>query len=183
MLMADPQRALRETRRVIKDGGRLVFSVFGEPARNPWMTVARGVMAERGHLSRPDPAEPGIFSLSDATRIEGLLVQAGFAQVEVEEVEIAFRFDDADSLWAYVSELQGPIALAVAKLDDEERQALRAAIGEGYATFRKNGRYELPGLVLNVLACLGGCRAWAGAGSRRIGTGLESACAGRSASA
>lgn len=110
MLMAEPGRALRESRRVLRDAGRLVFSVFGEPQRNPWMTVARRVMVERGHLN-----------------------------------------DDV-SLWAYTSELQGPIALAISKLEDEERHAVRAAIEEGYATFRKNGAYEFPGLVLNVLA-------------------------------
>jgi ubiquinone/menaquinone biosynthesis C-methylase UbiE len=152
MLMVDPARALRETRRVIKGGGRLVFSVFGEPERNPWMTVARGVIAERGHLSAPNPAEPGIFSLSDSDRIESLLEKAGFVRCAVDRMEIGFRFDDRHSLWAYVSELQGPIALAIAKLDDEEREAVRAAIEEGYAAFRENGGYRLPGLVLNVLA-------------------------------
>jgi ubiquinone/menaquinone biosynthesis C-methylase UbiE len=89
MLMGDPGRALRETRRVIRDGGRLVFSVFGEAERNPWMTVARGVMAERGHLSPPDPDEPGLFSLKDPDRIEALLAEAGFAHAEVDEMEIA----------------------------------------------------------------------------------------------
>jgi ubiquinone/menaquinone biosynthesis C-methylase UbiE len=152
MLMADPARALRETRRVTRGGGRLVFSVFCEPEHNPWMTVARGVMAERGHLSPPDPAEPGIFSLSDSARIESLLETAGFVRCEVNRMEIGFRFADRDSLWAYVSELQGPIALGIAKLDGEEREAVRAAIEEGYAAFRESNGYELPGLVLNVLA-------------------------------
>ena len=152
MLMADPTGALRETRRVIRDGGRLVFSVFGVPERNPWMTVARGVMAERGHLSAPDPAEPGIFSLSDPDTIQDLVADAGFAHSELEEAEIGFRFDDGDSLWAYVSELQGPIALAIARLDEEERERIRAALEERYAAFRENGGYRLPGLVLNVAA-------------------------------
>jgi ubiquinone/menaquinone biosynthesis C-methylase UbiE len=152
MLMADRAQALRETRRVIRGGGRLVFSVFAEPERNPWMTVARGVMADRGHLSAPDPAEPGLFSLSDPETVESLLTEAGFAQTELQEMTIEFRFDDGDSLWSYVTELQGPIALAIAKLDDQERQAIRAAIEGGYAAFRENGGYRLPGLVLNVLA-------------------------------
>jgi ubiquinone/menaquinone biosynthesis C-methylase UbiE len=152
MLMADPGRALRETGRVLRDRGRLVFSVFGEPHRNPWMTVARGVMVERGHLQPADPGEPGLFRLSDPEEIRSLLSEAGFVHGEVEEMPIAFRFDDADRLWAYTSELQGPIALAIAQLDDEEREAVRAAIEEGCAAFRENGCYRLPGLVLNALA-------------------------------
>jgi SAM-dependent methyltransferase len=152
MLMGDPGSALRETRRAIRDGGRLAFSVFGEPEYNPWMTVARGVMVERGHLPPPNPDEPGLFSLNDPDRIGAFLTEAGFTHSELEEMAIAFRFDDADSLWIYTSELQGPIALAIAKLDDEERQIVRAGIEEGYATFQKNRGYELPGLVLNVLA-------------------------------
>lgn len=151
-MLMDPRRALRETRRVLRGEGRLAFSVFGEPRRNPWMTVARGVMAERGHLAPPDPDEPGPFSMSDPETIGRLLAEAGFVRSDVDEMGIRFRFDHADSLWAYVSELQGPIALAIAKLDNDERKAVRAAIEEGLASFRENGGYELPGLVLNVLA-------------------------------
>jgi len=67
-------------------------------------------------------------------------------------MEIVFRFDDADSLWAYTSELQGPIALTIATLDDEKRQEVRTGIEEGYAPYRGDGGYLLSGLVLNVLA-------------------------------
>ena len=67
-------------------------------------------------------------------------------------MEISFRFDNGDSLWTYVSELQGPIALAIAQLNHEERQVVRQAIKDGYARFHENGGYRLPGLVLNVVA-------------------------------
>jgi ubiquinone/menaquinone biosynthesis C-methylase UbiE len=35
MLMIDPAAAFAETRRVLRPGGRLAFSVWGAPARNP----------------------------------------------------------------------------------------------------------------------------------------------------
>jgi ubiquinone/menaquinone biosynthesis C-methylase UbiE len=41
MLMADPVAALRETRRVLRDGGRLSFSVWGAPADNPFENFDR----------------------------------------------------------------------------------------------------------------------------------------------
>ena len=39
MLMADPAAALKETRRVLKDGGPLAFAVWAVPERNPWVAV------------------------------------------------------------------------------------------------------------------------------------------------
>ena len=39
-----------------------------------------------------------------------------------------YRFADADELWFFVSELRGPVALALAELDDDERAAVRAEI-------------------------------------------------------
>jgi hypothetical protein len=90
--------------------------------------------------------------MSDPDTIQDLVADAAFAHTELEEMPIGFRFDDGDSLWAYVSELQGPIALAIARLDNQERRAVRGALEERYAAFRENGGYRLPGLVLNVLA-------------------------------
>jgi ubiquinone/menaquinone biosynthesis C-methylase UbiE len=75
MLMAEPSRALHESRRVLRDDGRLVFSVFGEPERNPWMTLAQEVMVERGHFPPPDPDEPGLLSLGSPEPDRSALVR------------------------------------------------------------------------------------------------------------
>ena len=53
MLMADPGAALEETRRVLRDGGRLAFAVWQTPDRNPWAAVPGMTLVQR-HMPRPD---------------------------------------------------------------------------------------------------------------------------------
>ena len=47
------------------------------------------------------------------------MTTAGFGEPEIEEMPIAYRFADADELWFFVSELRGPVALALAELPGE----------------------------------------------------------------
>jgi len=93
-----------------------------------------------------------MFSMSTPDKIEPLVNEAGFEDVHIEEMEVSWRFDDADELWIFASELQGPVALAIGKLEEGERRAVRSAIEERAAGFLKDGGYELPGLSLNVVA-------------------------------
>ncbi len=155
MLVADPALALRETRRVLRTGGRLAFSVWAGPQHNPWMTIPGSVMVQRGHMpppAAPDAAAtPGMFSLGDPQRITTLVEQAGFAPA-IEQLPITLHFADADELWAFVSQAQGAIALLIAKLDEQERGIIRAAIEERAADFLVDGAYALPGMSLNVSA-------------------------------
>jgi ubiquinone/menaquinone biosynthesis C-methylase UbiE len=152
MLMADPAQALRETRRVLREGGRLALSTWGDPARNTWITASAGVMIELGFMERFSSEGPGMFTLPNAETIEPLLREAGFDEIEAEQMEVPWRFESSDELWMFASELQGPVAVAISKLEERGRSRARAAIEERVSAFATDGGYELPGLSLNVVA-------------------------------
>jgi ubiquinone/menaquinone biosynthesis C-methylase UbiE len=152
MLFGDPLQALRETARVLRRGGTLAFSTWGQSARNPWMTLSAGIMIERGLMPPFSSSGPGMFALPDAETIASLLADAGVGEVEIEKMEISWHLEDANELWTFASELQGPVALSIGQLGEPERQDVRAAITERAAAFADDSRYELPGLSINVAA-------------------------------
>ena len=80
------------------------------------MTVPADVMVERGHLAPQSEAEARLSARRNPESIRALLAAAGFAEPEIEEMPVAYRFADADELWFFVSELRGPVALALAEL-------------------------------------------------------------------
>jgi ubiquinone/menaquinone biosynthesis C-methylase UbiE len=128
MLMADPAAALGETRRVLRDEGRLCFAVWTTPEKNPWAFLSGVVLVERGHLPPPEPEAPGIFALADPERVRELVTGAGFAEPEIEQVEIAWPYADADEHWGFTRKLAGPLADAIDRLDEDERESVRAEV-------------------------------------------------------
>jgi ubiquinone/menaquinone biosynthesis C-methylase UbiE len=152
MLMADPAAAMAETRRVLRDGGRLCFSVWGPPERNQWSAIAGAAVVGAGHMPPPEPGAPGIFALGDPERIRPLVTGAGFDQPEIEELELEWRFDSFDEYWRFVTELAGACALVIRELSDENRTAVQEAMRESAAPFERDGAYAFPALVLNVVA-------------------------------
>jgi ubiquinone/menaquinone biosynthesis C-methylase UbiE len=151
MLIADPAAAFAETRRVLRDGGRLCFSVWAGPERNPWAAIAGATVVQRGHMPPPEPGAPGIFAMGDPARIRALVSGAGFAEPGIDEVPVEYRFTDPDDYWHFLNELAGGIALTVKALPDEERQAVQKQLYEQVAAFEQNGALVFPGAALNVV--------------------------------
>jgi ubiquinone/menaquinone biosynthesis C-methylase UbiE len=152
MLMADPQTALHETRRVLRDGGGLALSVWGAPQDNPWASIPRRLLLEQTGAPPPDPTAPGIFAMADPERTRSLLEAAGFEVRRMEDVAMTWRYEDFDAYWDYLTGLAGAIAVAIAALPVEEQRTLRGRIEEAVDPYRTNGGYELPGLAQNTLA-------------------------------
>jgi SAM-dependent methyltransferase len=153
MLMSDPAAALAETRRVLKDDGRLAFAVWGDPQENPWASVPGGVLVERGHLEPPAPGAPGIFSMADPERIRHLVAGAGFTEPVVARVEFDYVAADFDDFWDLLNKTTGPLARVIERLDPSEVELTRAAIRERSGPFLgEDGSYRAPAVSLAVLA-------------------------------
>jgi SAM-dependent methyltransferase len=152
MLMADRDAAFRETRRVLRDGGRLVFAVWAEPVRNPWVLVPGSVLIERGLMPFPDPEGPGVFALGEPDKIDAALTGAGLAADRIDSVDVHFRVPDRDAMWDRVKTTMGPIATAITEQSPEDQAAIRAAMEERSEPFRDGEGYDMPGVAHVVLA-------------------------------
>lgn len=153
MLMADPAAALGESRRVLRSGGNLAFAVWAAPDRNPWAAVPGMTLVQRGHIPPPDPRAPGIFAMADPDRIIELVTGAGFPEPEIEEIPFAFEYADPDDVWEAIVRIAGPLAEVINGLEDEEKEATRAAILENLEAFRsEDGSYSAPAASWGVLS-------------------------------
>lgn len=152
MLMADPAAALSETRRVLRPGGRLALAVWGAPERNPFFSVIAIALVQRGHLPAPDPSGPGIFSLASPELLTSVLEAAGFTEARAEEVPVRFGLSDVGEYLGLVADTAGPLGLALQRLPEGERDAVKAEVEGAFARFASEGDYEVPGVAVCAVA-------------------------------
>ena len=153
MLTADPAAALRETRSVLRPGGRLTLAVWGALERNPFFAIIGISLVQRGHIPPPEPPPaPGAFSMASTERLDGLMRDAGFADVRVEEVHGRFAIPDVEEYLSVIADTAGPIALALQGLEDADLAAVRADVEDSLGRFAADGGYELPCVALCAVA-------------------------------
>jgi SAM-dependent methyltransferase len=149
--LADPAAAFKETRRVLRPGGRLCFAVFGTAERNPWAAMPARVLVEGGHMAPSRPEAPGILALANPDRIKQLLADAGFGLPRIEEIPIVFRFESADEYWSFLRDVAGALAVVITALSENRQRKVRRTIEDRLGSFQREGGYALPGLCLNVV--------------------------------
>jgi SAM-dependent methyltransferase len=148
MLMEDPARALRETFRVLRPGGRLAFAVWKEAERNPWVSVVMSAVREQLDAPPPPPDAPGMFALADEGRVRSLLDRAGFDDLSAQEVPAERRFDSFEDWWGLMSELARPLADLLAGMDEQARQALAERLRSDSERFASDGGLVFPSAAL-----------------------------------
>jgi SAM-dependent methyltransferase len=87
MFFDDPAAAFANVRRALGTDGRLAFASWRPVEVNEWIVVPlSGLVAVVGAPELPGPHDPGPFALDDPDRVRTLLLGAGFAGVELDEV-------------------------------------------------------------------------------------------------
>jgi SAM-dependent methyltransferase len=146
MLMADPESALRETRRVLKPGRRVALAAWTGPDDNLWSSLPVREMIARGALEPPDPGAPGQFTWAEEGLIAQHLEAAGFTEHHVEALEFPLAYRSAADWWAAGVALSSGFRTAVAQASDDDL----AAVGD--ALDRHAERFAGPGGTLQIPA-------------------------------
>jgi ubiquinone/menaquinone biosynthesis C-methylase UbiE len=84
MFFANPVAGLRNMRKALRPGGRMVHIVWRGRADNPWLSMAKDIVLQ--FLPPPgDDAQtcgPGPFSMSDEETVRAMMKAAGYSDIE-----------------------------------------------------------------------------------------------------
>ena len=133
MLMAEPVTALQETRRVLKQGGRLALAAWTGPDENLWSALPVRELIRRGLEEPPEPGAPGQFAWAPEGMIAERLEEAGFVDYEVGAVEFEIAFASVDDWWESTRDFSMRFADATAAMDEQTRSEIQAALRDAAA--------------------------------------------------
>jgi SAM-dependent methyltransferase len=149
MLMADPAAALGETRRVLRSGGRVSLAVWDSIEHNPWAQLPGLELRERGLMAQPEPGTPGPFALGRAEGVYELLQEAGFAEVNVESLELHRRHASFDEFWESTLDLSRAMHDAVLSRPQGEIEEIKQAMKKRFEPYEApDGSLDIPARTL-----------------------------------
>jgi SAM-dependent methyltransferase len=144
MLMADGEAALRDTRRVLRPGGRLALAAWAEPEVNPWSVLLVEELIARGH-AEPTPPGPGQFAWAPEGVVAENLEVAGFVDYEVAAVDFAMRYPSARGWWDEQAAMSMRLRDAAAGMGRDEIDEVVAALEQRAAPLTQDdGSLALP---------------------------------------
>ncbi len=156
MLLADPSAALAETRRVLRSGGRLALAVWDSVQYNPWALQPALELVERGLAPAPGADagwQPGPFALGDQERVRELLSGAGFAEIEVQALDLEQRYDSFEDFWETMLDISNSLHDAVLSRPEDEIAEIRAGLSGRMEPFiAADGALSIPARTLVAAA-------------------------------
>jgi SAM-dependent methyltransferase len=119
MLMPDAEAALRDTRRVLRPGGRVALAAWGDPADNPWTVLPVTELQQRG-LIEPVRSGPGQFAWASEGVIEENLAAAGFVEYEVDSLPFTVRHGSVRDWWNATNDMSLRVQERSSRDQDDE---------------------------------------------------------------
>jgi SAM-dependent methyltransferase len=149
MLLADPAAALAEARRVLRPGGRLALAVWDSAQQNPWAQLPGLELIERGISAPPAPGTPGQFALADRERVRHLLEHAGFAEIDVQPLELEQRHASFEVFWETTLDVSRIFHDGVLSRPQSEIAEIRSGLASRLAAYEApDGTLAIPARTL-----------------------------------
>jgi ubiquinone/menaquinone biosynthesis C-methylase UbiE len=142
--LSDPERAIRETYRVLHPGGRFAFSVWAAPETAVGLGITLAAIQHHGDLAVPLPAGPPFFRFSDPNESKRVLSEAGFESPLVQEIPQIWRLDSPEALYEVMRHATVRTAALLRAQMPEALARIREAIIDGARQYREGSWVEIP---------------------------------------
>ena len=146
MYVPEPQRVLGEARRVLRPGGRLVVSVWGERARCAWAGLF-GIVDDEVSSE----VCPLFFRLGLPGALTRLCAGAGLECVEERRLSSTLNYDDGGQA-CDAALTGGPVALAWSRFTEATRERVRGRYLASIAPWRVGSGYAVPAAFVVLAA-------------------------------
>ena len=132
MLFPDMPKGIREMVRVVKPGGRVLMTVYGNPQKIDFLGFLVGaIQSARPDFNGPPMDPPPLpFQLQDTDRLQRELTAAGLTGVKVETITEITEFRSGQDLWNWLI-FSNPIVetvLGSLNLTNDERGQVQQAL-------------------------------------------------------
>ncbi len=121
MLLNDGEAALRETRRVLRQDGRVALAAWTGAEDNRWSAAPLQLLIDRGVAEMPGPEEPSQFAWAAEGVVAERLEAAGFVDYDVQTLDFQFRYRSATEWWQVTTSMSVRAGTAAAALDAAAR--------------------------------------------------------------
>jgi ubiquinone/menaquinone biosynthesis C-methylase UbiE len=140
----DPDAAISESFRVLRDGGRFAFSVYASPEQAVGFNLLYSAVQEHGTMNINLPEGPNFFTFSNEDESRRRVEGAGFQDFKSELIPQTWKLSSTDEFLEAVK--QGSVR-AAATLRGQESSAIpkiEASITKGLERYRVGDGYEVP---------------------------------------
>ena len=85
MFFENPYEAFKNIYASLKNGGKLSFVCWQNPALNPWKSLSLQVIKEYLDMPSPPPRSPGPFAFQEKDYVQDILEQSGFSKIDFDD--------------------------------------------------------------------------------------------------
>ena len=141
--MPEPEKAVSEAFRVLRNGGRYAFSVWTTPESHQFFALVLSTIQAHGDMDVPLPQAPPIFRFSDSDECRTVLESAGFIETEVTEIRPIWRVTSGQQVLDMIYRATVRTAALLELQTPDAVQKIHNDILEGAEEYKSGDTYNM----------------------------------------
>lgn len=144
MFFPDMQLAAHQMYRVLKTGGRISVSVWGNPENNPWISCILDIINRNMNISSPAPDTLQMFRSSPPGLMKSILEKSGFKNITEHEISGKRTYFNFNYYWLMITEIAAPVAGALSIADERTKKKIKEEAEVIVGKYMTDDVLELP---------------------------------------